>query len=143
MAGSATEVQCLPTITKKELNLMVGCQVSCKKNLAAKIVDSLFNTMHEQLIEDHRIEILGFGVFRGKATRLKPAARNPCTGEIIYVLARRNTHFKLGRLLKDALHQTRDLKAGELAALELESRVVSPNRDDHSALCAIEWMMDS
>ena len=83
MVGSATEVQCLPTITKKESTLMVGCQVSCKKNLAAKIVDSLFKTMRERLIEDHRIEIRGFGVFQVKATRPKPAARNPRTGEII------------------------------------------------------------
>ena len=96
MAGSATEVQCLPSITKKELTLMVGCQVSCKKNLATKIVDSLFNTMRERLIEDHRIEIRGFGVFQVKATRPKPAACNPRTGEIIYIPARRNTHFKPG-----------------------------------------------
>ena len=90
--------------------------------------------MRERLIEDHRIEIRGFGVFQVKATRPKPAACNPRTGEIIYIPARRNTHFKPGWLLKDALHQTRDLKAGEPAVLELESRVVSPNRDDHSAL---------
>ena len=90
---------------------MVGCQVSCKKNLAAKIVDSLFNTMRERLIEDHRIEIRGFGVFQVKATRPKSAARNPRTGEIIYVPARRKTYFKPGRLLKEALHQARDFQA--------------------------------
>ena len=133
-ASSAKEVQCLPTITKKELTLMVSCQVSCKNNLAAKIVDSLFNTMRERLIEDHRIEIRGFGVFQGKDIRSRSAARNLRTGEIIYVPARRKTHFKPGRLLKEALHQTRDLQAEEPAALEVESRVVSPNRDDHSAL---------
>ena len=72
------------------------------------MVDSLFVAMRDSLIEGNRIEIRGFGVFQVKDTRPKPAARNPRTGEIIYVPARRKTHFKPGRLLKEALHQTRE-----------------------------------
>ena len=109
MAGtSPTEVQRLPTITKKELALLVSNNAGCKKNVAAKMVDSLFTAMRESLIAGNRIEIRGFGVFQVKDTRPKPAARNPRTGEIIYVPARRKTHFKPGRLLKEALHQTRE-----------------------------------
>ena len=72
------------------------------------MVDSLFVAMRDSLIQGNRIEIRGFGVFQVKDTRPKPAARNPRTGEIIYVPARRKTHFKPGRLLKEALHQTRE-----------------------------------
>ena len=98
----------MPTITKKDLALLVSRSTGCKKNLAAKMVDSLFVAMRDSLIQGNRIEIRGFGVFQVKDTRPKPAARNPRTGEIIYVPARRKTHFKPGRLLKEALHQTRD-----------------------------------
>ncbi len=98
----------LSTITKKDLALLVSQNTGCKKNLAAKMVDSLFVAMRDSLIEGNRIEIRGFGVFQVKDTRPKPAARNPRTGEIIYVPARRKTHFKPGRLLKEALHQARD-----------------------------------
>ena len=98
----------LSTITKKDLALLVSQSTGCKKNLAAKMVDSLFVAMRDSLIQGNRIEIRGFGVFQVKDTRPKPAARNPRTGEIIYVPARRKTHFKPGRLLKEALHQTRD-----------------------------------
>jgi nucleoid DNA-binding protein len=98
----------LSTITKKDLALLVSQSTDCKKNLAAKMVDSLFVAMRDSLIEGNRIEIRGFGVFQVKDTRPKPAARNPRTGEIIYVPARRKTHFKPGRLLKEALHQTRE-----------------------------------
>ena len=98
----------LSTITKKDLALLVSQNTGCKKNLAAKMVDSLFVAMRDSLIEGHRIEIRGFGVFQVKDTRPKPAARNPRTGEIIYVPARRKTHFKPGRLLKEALHRSRD-----------------------------------
>ena len=98
----------LSTITKKELTLLVSDHANCKKNMAAKMVDSLFNAMRDSLIEGNRIEVRGFGVFQVKDTRPKPAARNPRTGEIIYVPARRKTHFKPGRLLKEALHQARE-----------------------------------
>ena len=98
----------MSTITKKDLALLVCQNTACKKNLAAKMVDSLFVAMRDSLIEGNRIEIRGFGVFQVKDTRPKPAARNPRTGEIIYVPARRKTHFKPGRLLKEALHQTRE-----------------------------------
>ena len=97
----------LPTITKKELALLVSERAECKKNVASEMVDSLFNAMRDSLIEGNRIEIRGFGAFQVKDTRPKPAARNPRTGEIIYVPARRKTHFKPGRLLKDALHVVR------------------------------------
>ena len=72
------------------------------------MVDSLFNAMRDSLIEGNRIEVRGFGVFQVKDTRPKPAARNPRTGEVIYVPARRKTHFKPGRLLKEALHKARE-----------------------------------
>ena len=98
----------MSTITKKDLALLVSQSTGCKKNLAAKMVDSLFVAMRDSLIQGNRIEIRGFGVFQVKDTRPKPAARNPRTGEIIYVPARRKTHFKPGRLLKEALHQTRE-----------------------------------
>ena len=96
----------MSTITKKDLALLVSDSTGCRKNLAAKMVDSLFVAMRDNLIQGNRIEVRGFGVFQVKDTRPKPAARNPRTGQVIYVPARRKTHFKPGRLLKEALHQT-------------------------------------
>jgi len=92
------------TTTKKDLAIQVAKETGCKKSLASEMVDSIFNAMLDSLIEGDRIEIRGFGVFQVKDTRPKPAARNPRTGDVIYVPARRKTHFKPGKLLKDALH---------------------------------------
>ena len=72
------------------------------------MVNSLFNIVREQLIEGNRIEVRGFGVLDTKATKPKPAARNPKTGEVIYVPAKRKTHFKPGKELKEALHRAQD-----------------------------------
>ena len=95
------------TVTKKDLALEIAKETGCKKSLASRMVDSVFSTMRNSLINGDRIEIRGFGVFQVKDTKPKPAARNPRTGDVIYVPARRKTHFKPGKLLKDALHVTK------------------------------------
>ena len=96
------------TTTKKELALLVSEETGCKKNLASEMVDTVFETMRESLMKAERIEIRGFGVFQVKETRPKPAARNPRTGQVIYVPARRKTHFRPGKLLKEELHRPAD-----------------------------------
>ena len=95
------------TTTKKDLAMQVAQDTSCKKSLASNMVDSVFAAMRKSLINGDRIEIRGFGVFQVKDTKPKPAARNPRTGEIIYVPARRKTHFKPGKLPE----QTRSVAA--------------------------------
>ena len=93
------------TTTKKDLALKVSEVTGFKKNMSARMVDALFAAMRDTLIAGNRIEIRGFGVFEVKDTKPKPAARNPRTGQIIYVPARRKTHFKPGKLLKEELHK--------------------------------------
>ena len=91
----------MSTITKKDLAFLVSQSTACKKNLAAKMVDSLFVAMRDSLIEGNRIEIRGFGVFQVKDTRPKPAARNPRTGEAVPVPDRKVPVFKVSKELKD------------------------------------------
>ena len=73
--------------------------------------------MRESLIAGNRIEIRGFGVLGVKNTKAKPAARNPRTGELVYVPARKKSYFKAGSLIKKALHQPLD-REEVLAAAE-------------------------
>lgn len=94
----------MATVTKKDLARVVADTIGCKNNLTLLMVDSLFEAMRDTLIEGNRIEIRGFGVLEVKDTKPKPAARNPRTGEVVYVPARRKTHFKPGKQLKEALH---------------------------------------
>lgn len=94
------------TITKKDVAKRTAKIVGEKIYLAEKIVDGVFTSLRQFMAEaepEVRIEIRDFGVFEVKTTKPKPKARNPKTGEIIYVPARRKTHFKAGKLLKDVL----------------------------------------
>ncbi len=96
----------MDTVTKKDVAKRVAKKLGEKVYTAEKFVDSVFTVLREILSEadpEVRIEIRDFGVFEVKKTRPKPKARNPRTGEIIYVPARRKTHFKAGKLLKDVL----------------------------------------
>lgn len=87
----------MTTITKKNLAEMVAEATGTRKLTSLHMVDSLFETMRQMLSDGQRIEIRGFGAFSVKATKPKTAARNPKTGEIVYVPARRKTQFKPGR----------------------------------------------
>ena len=93
------------TTTKKDLALRISEKLGVKKQLAYEVVDTLFKAMRESLIKGNRIEIRGFGVLGVKNTKPKPAARNPRTGEIVYVPARNKSYFKAGVLIKKALHR--------------------------------------
>lgn len=96
------------TITKKDVAKRTAKIVNEKIYLTEKVVDGVFTALREfmeQANPEIRIEIRDFGVFEVKTTKPKPKARNPKTGEIIYVPARRKTHFKAGKLLKEVLKQ--------------------------------------
>jgi nucleoid DNA-binding protein len=97
----------MQTVTKKELAHSVSEDLGCTHSLATGMVDALFKAMRETLVGGDRIEIRGFGVLEVRDTKPKPGARNPRTGETVYVPARRKTHFKPGKQLKEALHQPR------------------------------------
>jgi len=96
------------TITKKDVAKRTAKIVGEKIYVAEKIVNGVFTALREFMMEadpEIRIEIRDFGVFEVKTTKPKPKARNPRTGDIIFVPARRKTHFKAGKLLKEALKQ--------------------------------------
>ena len=99
------------TFTRKDVTQRVAERLNMPVSNMKAPVDAVFEALREIMSEDHRslrIEIRNFGVFEVKPTKAKPKARNPRTNEIIYVPARRKSHFKPGRLLKEVLKQPLD-----------------------------------
>ena len=96
----------MKTVTKKDVAKKTAQLLNEKIYTTEKIVDGVFNSLRDIMTnakDEVRIEIRDFGVFEVKKTKPKPKARNPKTNEIIAVPARRKTHFKPGKLLKDHL----------------------------------------
>jgi integration host factor subunit beta len=101
------------TVTKKEVAKRVAKAMGQKIYVTEDYVNAVFQAIREILSEadpEIRIEIRDFGVFEVKETKPKPKARNPRTGDIIYVPARRKTHFKPGKLLKEILKEPMENK---------------------------------
>ena len=99
------------TFIKKDVVERVCQHCSERPDTVAKVVNDTFTVLREIMSSNEselRIEIRDFGVFEVKKTKPKPKARNPKTNEIIYVAARRKTHFKPGKLLKEALKKPLD-----------------------------------
>ena len=57
----------------------------------------------EEADPEVRIELRDFGVFEVKKTKAKPKARNPKTNETVFIQARRKTHFKPSKKLREVL----------------------------------------
>ncbi|MDY6407193.1 MAG: HU family DNA-binding protein, partial [Pseudomonadota bacterium] len=67
-------------------------------------VSTVLNTISKALINDHRVELRGFGVI--SVRKRKPrAARNPKTGAGVQVSAKRVPFFKAGKAIKEALNK--------------------------------------
>ena len=97
----------MTTTTKKVLARHVAPDIDRARVRAEDMVEALFVGLREQLAQGHRIEVRGFGTLLVKRTAPKPMARNPKTGEIIFVPARRKTYFRPGQVLKAALSRPR------------------------------------
>ena len=98
----------VPTLTRKDIARRVADQLSVKVQDADNIVDTVLSSIRELLMTadpEIRLEVRDFGVFEVKLTKAKPRARNPKTGDKVYVPPRRKTHFKPSKLLKSFLTQ--------------------------------------
>jgi integration host factor subunit beta len=98
----------MKTFTKRDIIKRVS--VATGRNLVetARWVEQTFTALRDTMMSadpELRIEIRDFGVFEVKQTKSKPKARNPRSGEIIFVPPRRKTHFKPSKLLKSFLSQ--------------------------------------
>ncbi|HEY4643153.1 MAG TPA: HU family DNA-binding protein [Bacteroidota bacterium] len=111
----------MPTYTKKDVAKKVAEVTHEKMHAAEKWTDSVFTALRQVLMSadpELRVEVRDFGVLEVKLTKSKPKARNPKTGEHIYVPPRRKTHFKPSKLLKEFLQEPIDPKLFEHESTE-------------------------
>ncbi len=93
-------------MTKADLVEAVHGKVGFSKKESADIVETVFNTMKETLERGEKIKISGFGNFEVRDKRSR-VGRNPQTGEVIEISARRVLTFKPSQVLKAALNADR------------------------------------
>jgi integration host factor subunit beta len=70
-----------------------------------KIFDLFLQEIMETLLNKKSIEIRSFGTFFVKEIKEKKQARNPKTGEIIYVPRRNKVRFRASKRLKELINK--------------------------------------
>ena len=104
------------TVTKADLVKTIAAEFGYSKTEARASVDAFFEALTDAIVEGHRIEARGFGAFTVKQANAKAGARNPKTGEKVYVPARRKVAFKPGRILREALSKPSEESTQQPAA---------------------------
>ena len=75
-----------------------------KKNIE-KIFDVFFNQIIDSLLNKRSVDIRSLGTFFIKEIKEKKQARNPKTGEIIYIPKRNKIRFRASKRLKELINK--------------------------------------
>lgn len=91
-------------MTKSELIDAVTERANIPRKRAEEVVNLIFESMKEALMQGDRIEIRGFGSFKTK--HYEPyMGRNPKTGKLIQVKEKVLPVFKVGKELKNRVNE--------------------------------------
>ena len=96
----------MATITKIDITENLIEKYQLPKNEAKKVVENFFEEVRISLESGHDVKLSGFGNFelRNKASR---PGRNPKTGDVVAVSARRVVTFKPGQKLRSRVEKTK------------------------------------
>ncbi len=70
-----------------------------------KIFDIFIESISQNLLDKNSLEIRSFGTFFVKEIKEKKQARNPKTGEIIYIPKRNKIRFRASKKLKEIINK--------------------------------------
>lgn len=95
------------TLTKAELADLLFDKVGLNKREAKDLVDTFFDEIREVLGHGDLVKISGFGNFQIRDKSQRPG-RNPKTGEVVPIAARRVVTFHASQKLKSMLEKDDD-----------------------------------
>jgi len=88
------------TLTKAQLAEKLFEQIGFNKREAKDMVDTFFGLIEQELVKGNDVKISGFGNFQLRSKSPRPG-RNPRTGELISIEARRVVTFHASHKLKE------------------------------------------
>ena len=88
------------TITKSDIVDHLHSTLGLNKSESKEIVESFFNEIAESLVKDEEVKLSGFGNFELIRKKARPG-RNPKTGEVVTVSARKVVTFRAGQKLRN------------------------------------------
>ncbi len=92
-------------LTKAQLSELLFEQIGLNKREAKDMVDAFFDLIGERLANGEEVKLSGFGNFQLRVKAPRPG-RNPRTGEVIPIAARRVVTFHASQKLKEQVQGT-------------------------------------
>ncbi len=89
-------------MTKQQLIEAVSAETNLAKRDVDTVVEAVLNLIAKQLEGNERVDLRGFGSFVVKDKKARQG-RNPRTGEVIEIAAKRDAAFKPGKELTQRL----------------------------------------
>ena len=78
-----------------------------KRTQIESIFDIMFDTISDSLVKEKPVEVRDFGRFSLKTIKARHNARNPRTGEIIYIPEKKKVSFKMSKHLKQEINKNK------------------------------------
>lgn len=91
-------------MNKVELTKSVATRIGATQKDAAVYVDAVIESIKDGMIEDGKVQVVGFGTFEVKE-RAEREGRNPATNQPMLIPATKVLKFKAGKALKDAVNE--------------------------------------
>ena len=107
-------------VTKKEIVRTISEETGLTQLDAKKIVQKTLDAIVDVLVKEERIELRNFGVFEVKR-RAARKARNPRTGEKVFVPEKFVVTFKPGKEMEARVHQMEQQAAAAAKAMAARS----------------------
>ena len=89
-------------MTKKEIVRRISDQLNLSQQDVKKVVQETFDAVTNALATEGRIELRNFGVFEVKERKARKA-RNPRTGEEVFVPSKKVVTFKPGKEMEQSV----------------------------------------
>lgn len=90
-------------MTKSKLIDTIAKKIGLPRNKTEQLTDCVFDMLEKSLVNGQRIEIRGFGSF--EVRNYDPyKGRNPRTGSVVHVKAKKLPFFKVGKELKERIN---------------------------------------
>ena len=120
-------------MTKKEIVKTISDEIGLTQLKTKEIVQKTFDAIVETLVEEGRIELRNFGVFEVKK-RAARKARNPRTGDKVFVPEKYVVTFKPGKEMEERVRQLEEQahKAAEAQQQAAAENPNQPNNNTHS-----------
>jgi integration host factor subunit beta len=124
-------------VTKKEIVRTISEEIGLTQLQTKEIVQKTFDAIVETLVEDKRIELRNFGVFEVKQ-RAARKARNPRTGEKVFVPEKYVVTFKPGKEMEERVREL-ERQAAERAAAAFNSTNSQPPSNNQTYVPATSY----